>query len=177
VLGWLDSMQVSVARAEDCRAIAEVHVSSWQQAYKGLLPEPYLASLSVRERETMWQSVIDNQLSHVLLSRDSGRVLGFVAYGKPRDDDVPARCMEILALYVHPDSWSTGVGRRLWLTALTQILSEGCTSITLWVFADNQRAIRFYERAGFHLQPGHLKQIERGGIALNELRYLWRHAG
>ena len=48
-------MQIATATSEDCRAIAEVHVESWQRAYKGILPEQYLASLSVAEREARAQ--------------------------------------------------------------------------------------------------------------------------
>ena len=52
-------MEVLAATSEDCRAVAEVHVESWQHAYRGILPEQYLASLSVAEREAMWRRMVE----------------------------------------------------------------------------------------------------------------------
>lgn len=52
-------MKIRSATFEDCRAVAEVHVESWQNAYRGTLPEEYLASLSVAERETMWRQMVE----------------------------------------------------------------------------------------------------------------------
>jgi len=38
----------------DLEAIAKVHVLSWQHAYRQLLPQEFLASLSIEQRRTMW---------------------------------------------------------------------------------------------------------------------------
>lgn len=38
------------AAVEDAQTIAEVHVHSWQWAYRGLLPDHYLEGLSISER-------------------------------------------------------------------------------------------------------------------------------
>jgi hypothetical protein len=51
-------MEIQLATANDCRSIAEVHVASWQATYAGLLPEDYLASLSVDQREAMWKQIV-----------------------------------------------------------------------------------------------------------------------
>jgi hypothetical protein len=49
-------MILTVRRAElrDAAGIAAVHVASWQEAYRGLLPQEYLESLSVRDRIETW---------------------------------------------------------------------------------------------------------------------------
>ena len=114
-------MRIESATSKDCRAIAEVHVESWQHAYKGLLPEAYLASLSVAEREAMWQRVVEREPSHLVLARADNQVVGFVAFGASRDEDAPAGRSEIWAIYVKPACWSTGAGRHLWLEALQRI--------------------------------------------------------
>lgn len=165
-------MRLESATAEDCRAIAEVHVESWQHAYKGILPETYLASLSVAEREAMWRRMVEREPSHLVLVRNDKQVVGFVAFGASRDEGAPAERAEIWAIYVKPDSWSTGAGRLLWLEALQRILAEGYKSISLWIIAGNERAARFYERAGFVLEPESRKSFELGGTTLEELRYV-----
>ena len=165
-------MRLESATAEDCRAIAEVHVESWQHAYKGLLPEAYLASLSVAEREAMWRRMVEREPSHLVLARTANQIVGFVAFGASRDEGAPAERAEIWAIYVKPTCWSTGAGRLLWLEAMQRIVAEGYKSISPWVIVGNGRAARFYERAGFVVEPESRKSFELGGTTLEELRYV-----
>ena len=170
-------MQIESTTLEDCHGIAETHVESWRGAYKDILPAQYLASLSVAEREEMWRRMVERQPSHLLVARDAGQVVGFVAFGASRDEDAPADRAEVWAIYVRPAFWSVGAGRQLWLAAKRQILAEGYKTVSLWVVADNQRAIRFYESAGFVAEPESRKQFELGGALLEEVRYVLRLAG
>jgi ribosomal protein S18 acetylase RimI-like enzyme len=170
-------MQIEQATTDDCRGIAEAHVESWQHAYKGLLPEQYLASLSVPEREAMWRRMQEQQPTHLLVARNAEQVAGFVAFGASRDEGAPKNQGEVWAIYVKPTFWSTGTGRSLWLAASQQLRAEGHSTVSLWVIAGNQRAIRFYERAGFVAEPESRKQFELGGAMLEEVRYVKSYAG
>lgn len=170
-------MHIERASADDCRAIAEVHVESWQHAYKGIMAEQYLASLSVRERERMWRSMQEQHPGHLLIARAASTVVGFVAFGVSRDDGAPKDQAEIWAIYVKPSHWSAGVGRLLWLASAEQIRTEGYRTVSLWVIVGNQRATKFYERAGFAAEPASVKQFELGGAKLEEVRYVYTPAG
>jgi ribosomal protein S18 acetylase RimI-like enzyme len=170
-------MQIDSATLDDCRAVAEVHVESWQHAYKRTLPAPYLASLSVAEREAMWRRTVEQRPSQVLAARTAGQVVGFVSFGASRDDAAPPECAEVRAIYVRPAFWSAGVGWQLWLAARQRILEAGYKTVTLWVIASNERAIQFYERAGFSAEPESRKRFELGGAMLEEVRYVMRIAG
>ncbi|MCB9506156.1 MAG: GNAT family N-acetyltransferase [Myxococcales bacterium] len=169
-------MEIRPAALEDCRAVAEVHVESWQHSYRGILPAQYLSSLSVAEREAMWRRTVERQPNRLLVACVAGAVVGFVAFGASRDEGAPSDRAEVWAIYVKAASWSTGVGRNLWLEALRHIVAQGYKSVSLWVIVGNQRAIRFYERAGFIAEPESRSSLELGGATLEELRYV-RHAG
>ncbi|GHC21274.1 GNAT family N-acetyltransferase [Aidingimonas halophila] len=164
-------MEIQIATSEDCRAIAELHVQVWQYAYRDILPEQYLASLSVTEREAMWRRVVEGQTAQLLVARIAGGVVGFVAFGTSRDEDASTDRAEIWAIYVNVTFWSMGVGRHLWLQAQQRILAEEYKSVSLWVLAENERALRFYERAGFVVEPQSRKSFELGGTTVEELRY------
>ncbi|MBP6749981.1 MAG: GNAT family N-acetyltransferase [Xanthomonadaceae bacterium] len=165
-------IEIRSADSADSRAIATVHVESWRHAYAGLLPEAYLAALSVEEREAMWRSAFEQHPDRLVIASCEDRIVGFAAFGPSHDRDARPDRAEIYAIYVAPTYWSTGVGRRLLLETLRRFQAAGNTAASLWVLADNERAIRFYERAGFSVDPQSRKSIEIGGVALDEVRYL-----
>ena len=163
------STDVRIATADDARAIAEIHVASWQAGYRGQLPDGYLKSLSVDARESRWAQALRDGAS-VLLVELARKPLGFVSYGPSRDDDGPETGAEIYGLYVHPDAWSTGKGQQLLDCALAALAALGSTVVTLWVLTSNDRARRFYSRHGW--QPdGAKKVVELDGVTLSEVRY------
>ena len=48
-------MEVRWATADDAAAIAAVHIASWRAAYRGLLPDAVLDSLSLEARTDHWR--------------------------------------------------------------------------------------------------------------------------
>lgn len=99
-------MVVRQAELSDARQIAEVHVSAWQSAYGGLLPETFLDSLSVEKSELAWTAHLAAPSGQLLVFERKGRVRGFAACGASRDDDVNERIAgEIRAIFVNPREW------------------------------------------------------------------------
>ncbi|GAB2459619.1 hypothetical protein GCM10027265_06000 [Jatrophihabitans fulvus] len=97
-------------------------------------------------------------------------MLGFAAFGANRDDDADPGTGELHAIYVDPAAWSTGVGRALMAAAVGGLRAHGDRAAILWVLVGNERAERFYSRAGW--QPdGAAKQDTLAGTAVTERRY------
>jgi len=76
---------------------------------------------------------------------------------------------ELYALYVTPAWWSTGAGRALMGSVLSALGGDGYRRVILWVLADNARARRFYERAGFAADGATNILTGLGGVL--EVRY------
>jgi ribosomal protein S18 acetylase RimI-like enzyme len=163
-------MEIRPALRDDCRAVAQVHVASWQAAYAGLLTPEFLAGLSVDRREASWRRVLAEGASQLLVAGTEGSIAGFSSFGPSRDTDAPPARGELWALYVRPDAWSTGVGRSLWQITRECLHSQGFSSVSLWVLERNVRAIRFYEAAGFVVEPDSGKGFELGGTPVREVR-------
>ena len=74
------------ATAADARAIATVHVRSWQQAYRGLIADHVLDALDVETRERFWQQALESppEITPLLAIVDD-RVIGFVSAGRCGD--------------------------------------------------------------------------------------------
>lgn len=169
-------MQIVPATLADARAVAQIHVDSWRAAYREILPADYLASLSVDQREALWRQAIASGEPVLLVAKggDGRDVLGWISFAACRDAGAPASQAEIWALYVAPDAWAMGVGRALWARARELMRAQGCTTCSLWVFAQNERAIRFYRSAGFAPAPVPEQTFELGGRALREACYVCR---
>jgi L-amino acid N-acyltransferase YncA len=143
------SIALRLARPEDARPIAEVHVGSWRHAYRGLLPEGYLDRLSVDEREASWREALATGSAGAVVAEAEGRIVGFASFGPSRDEDAAEGVGEVPAIYVEPEVLGTGVGRSLLAEAAARLRDAGFRRATLWVLEANARARRFYEHAGW----------------------------
>jgi len=139
------------ATIDDARAIAQVHVRSWRWAYRGQIPDEFLDRLSVAERESTWRDRLGSAARGprcVVAEEDDGAVVGFAAFGEP-EDQAPPGAGELLAIYLEEDVAGTGVGSRLLEHATRGLRDQGWALASLWVLGSNDRARRFYERAGW----------------------------
>jgi GNAT superfamily N-acetyltransferase len=139
--------------AWDASAIAGVHVRSRKVAYRGLVPDEWIAERTLQRRTAMWHQLLgDSERSRVLVALSRDIVVGFRAAAIPsRDEDAGRSTAEITALYIDPPHWRNGTGRTL-LRATLDGLAGGLVDIddvTLWVFEANERARRFYTHMGF----------------------------
>jgi ribosomal protein S18 acetylase RimI-like enzyme len=163
------------ATISDAQAIAEAHITAWQVAYRGIMPDRYLDELSADiagqvRRRRVHIAAPDEPRVFNLVAEDDGAVIGWLAAGPSRDDDRHEAEGEIWAVYVHPDSWRAGAGGALMTAAIERLVDEGYAEATLWVFEDNTRARRFYERYGWRTD-GATEIFERGGGQAVEIRY------
>ncbi len=167
------AMTVRVAAPDDAPAIAAVHVSAWQQAYRGLLPQEGLDQLSVDKRTALWQKNLSGDASTTAVHEREGSVDGFVCYGACRDDDVTSDMIgEIIGINVAPSAWGTGAGRDLCRHARSALVAGGDREVCLWVLAGNARACRFYDKEGF-TPDGTEREVEILGRLVREIRYRW----
>jgi ribosomal protein S18 acetylase RimI-like enzyme len=162
---------IRAASSSDAHAIAQIHVTAWQTAYRGIVPQAHLDGLSVARREATWASAIESGEPQVLVAESDAGVLGWVAFGRCRDPDKTGPVGEIWAIYVAPARLGHGVGRELWLRACAELQRSGYREVTLWVLAENDRACRFYAKAGFVPEAESAKTVEIGGARLQEVRY------
>ena len=167
----MSSYSIRPAAARDAKAIAEIHVASWQAAYGDLMPADYLAKMTLEKRQAYWSEAISYSEPQLLVATDGDTIVGFVGYDRSRDAKTRSTVGEIWAIYVAPSYWRTGVGLALWDGARDGLKEEGCTQVTLWVLLGNQRALLFCEHAaGFKREMTSLKSVAFGVAKLEEIR-------
>jgi ribosomal protein S18 acetylase RimI-like enzyme len=175
-------VRIRRAGPEDARSIATVHVRSWQGAYPGLIPQPYLDSLTVEERVGDWEEVLGaSDWPHtgviVLLGPAQGDdaegpITGFTSFGPTRDDDGDgARVGEVMTFYLDPTAFGSGGADLLMSAVLVALGGAHFATAMLWVLNSNARARRFYERRGW--QPdGASKVHDWEAFVATDVRYV-----
>jgi ribosomal protein S18 acetylase RimI-like enzyme len=172
-------MRIRRAARVDARAIARVHVETWQSAYAGLLPDSMLANMSDVRHTAMWlQSLSDkNEARGVFVADDEDMgVVGFGSCGPVRDtpeglDGTEQRVGEVYLLYVETDFQNQGIGRRLLDALFRQLRADGFDTAVLWMLADNPTRF-FYEGLGGQ-QVGE-RTDTFAGADVDEVAYAWR---
>jgi ribosomal protein S18 acetylase RimI-like enzyme len=159
---------------EDCPAVAAVRVLGWQSAYVGLVTQSYLDAMS-QERELATRrkhfSGAGPDIVNLVAER-AGEVVGWSCWGPYREAAGEAgdpAVAELYTLYLHPGALSTGAGRALMSEVAAQARAAGFASMRAWVLRENARALRFYAKAGFTVDPGE-EAFELGGSTLYEVR-------
>jgi putative acetyltransferase len=113
------------ATADDVDAIAELH----ERSFGTLTFLPMLHTLD--EHRVHFARVVAEQEVWVW---EDDRILGYAAV----DDSM------LNYLYVEPDEIGSGIGSALY----RHVLERRPAGLTFWVFQQNERARRFYERHG-----------------------------
>lgn len=136
------------------------------------MPQDALDALTDEEFVVAWRSQMaeTDRDTHVCLIR--GRVIGFVSFGPCRDDGADRRRLaEIYGIYLIREAWGRGHGRRLLQFAVERLGVQGFVEVLLWVLRENDRARRFYERAGLRLDPEAKKVVRRFDTDLHHVCY------
>jgi GNAT superfamily N-acetyltransferase len=155
------------ATGGDARAMVDVRLASWRATYGPLLPAGVWDGMDPGGMAERWAPRLASGVPRALVAEVDGAVVrAYALFGPSRDEDLP-HADEIYAIYAHPDSFSTGLGRALMAASLAQLRRP----VTLWVLEQNPRARRFYEIAGFRPDGARKPAEMPGGVELPELRY------
>jgi ribosomal protein S18 acetylase RimI-like enzyme len=170
------------ARPSDSIAIGAVHVAAWRSTYPGILPDGYLARLSVSRQAAYYDTAIRGA-GNVFVAAASGsdaaqgggpRVVGFATAGRARrGSELNGRRLgegEIETIYVLDDWRELGLGRRLMRAAAAQLADTGCRSVFLWVLRDNPSRW-FYQHLGG--KPVAEAEIRFAGQMLIQTAFVW----
>lgn len=165
--------EVRPGTPEDVEAGEYVRVTTWKAAYRGIMPDDHLDALEVEPdkvsgmRAGLAAALAEGRVP-LLVGEAGGRVVGFVNFGRCRDEEIGGG--EVFALYVLPESQSKGLGRALMTAAVERLRADGHEEVGLWVAAGNTRARGFYERFGF-VPSGRAQPLPAPFPPVEELHY------
>lgn len=155
----------------DIPEIADIEVSGWNNAYKGIIDDNFLKSMNKDIQAKRLLKSYKNTEFIVALLEDE--VVGFCKYvdsNKFTITNSKVDC-ELLALYVKPDLKFTGIGSKLFSYVVTDLKRKKKKKMILWCLKNNFSAIKFYEKMGGILSDERI--IELDGLEYKEVSFLY----
>ena len=133
-------MRIRPATQSDLKEIAAIHAASWKDAYSDVFPAEFLVGQIDRQFSNYWGEISIKTEDLVLVAKKDSPV-GFIAvWCRPTPF--------IDNLHVRPSQRSKKIGSALMKAAARELIDRGHRTGYLWVFENNEKAIRFYERLG-----------------------------
>jgi ribosomal protein S18 acetylase RimI-like enzyme len=137
---WQDdgmTFTVREPRVQEAAEIADVHVTTWRETYRDLLPDGFIDDDHVRARHRMWATLLADPREEwiVRVAERDGAVIGLAMAGPAngQEGEPAPRERQLYMLYVLAAEHGRGAGQAL----LDAVLGE------------NPRAVAFYRRNGF----------------------------
>ena len=168
-------IHIRVAERADAPGIARVHAATWKEAYRGILDDAYLESLSQKRLATRWRATLDHREEdldeQVFVAVQGREVVGFLTLGASREAFAPWES-EIGMIYVLKENRGAGIGRVLMKAAADHSIRRGMFSCGLWVLRDNGGGRDFYEVLKGETTGRKTDSV--GGQLVQLVAYWWR---
>ncbi|PSW15592.1 GNAT family N-acetyltransferase [Photobacterium rosenbergii] len=163
---------IKPARLEDRDAISQLHATSWQTVYAGLLTEKYLSEDVFTERGAIWHQRFSKPSSNqrILVATEDHKLLGFICIYVDQSHEYGTL---IENLHVDVSTIGKGIGKALLKHAAQVIQTEAShAGAYLEVLSQNQSAQKFYDYLGGKPIITQQWQAPEGSL-VDELVYAW----
>jgi ribosomal protein S18 acetylase RimI-like enzyme len=157
-----DLTTIRVATGDDVSLLSELSATTFREAFAHEnSPEDMEAYL----KESFSQEQLTRELSDpaaaFFIAELSGKLLGYAKLlsGEPDASVRGSNPVELVRLYVLPESIGHGVGAALMEACIRESKERGFKTLWLGVWEHNPRAIRFYQKWGFQEVGSHIFQL------------------
>ena len=161
------NIKIVKAFADQSGEIAKVCILTWQDAYRGIVLDEFLDSMTPDRHEKIMRENLRNGSEDIFVAVENEKIVGFIALRKQGSEGYDT---EIPAIYILPEYQGYGVGKRLFEKAFETIKGYGFKSVILWVLEDNS-AVNFYKKMGGKVKKKSTRTI--GSQTLNILGFVW----
>lgn len=144
--------KIILAGPEHIEQIADLHLRTWQEAYKGMVSQDYIDALTMEGICAKWSDYIKQPEHGVFLcvevNPETGEMVrvegsvGFKPYQRVEN------CIYVYSLYVEKDLRGQGIGTHLVNAIAARGKKEGYPRMGVCVMCANEGARRLYARMG-----------------------------
>lgn len=135
----------------DASILAYIQTESWKSAFINILSKEDLEKYTNIDRATdMYEKLLNKKIGNgFILSVDD--IPHCIAYWDKVREEQMEEYAEIICIHSLSKNWGKGYGTKMMEHILSEIKSAGFNNVVLWVFKENKRACKFYEKNGFVL--------------------------
>ena len=147
----MDNVFIRKAIPGDEQVLAYIQTESWKAAFAGILsPEELVRCTNQEKAEQMYHSILWREGCNMAIEFVDGKPHCIAAWGKNRCD-LSDTVGELICIHSLQNNWAKGYGSAMMEYVLVQLQQAQYESVILWVFEENSRARKFYEKHGFEL--------------------------
>ena len=153
-MGNLSTTDVIIRKAEtaDVSALTVLILQVWLDTYVKQGVKKSIADYVLSELTTARTTAyLAQDHTHILLVEINGHLVGYcqTLNGKRNAQVQGEHQAELDHLYVHPAFFGRGIGRQLLAEAEEHLRAQGVQQLWLTAWVGNDKALRFYPRAGY----------------------------
>ena len=144
-----DNIEIRKVKTGDEKVLAYIQTESWRKAFKNIISKEEMEQYAdINKAEEMYEYLLSNNIGNgtILLIDEKPHCMAY--WDKTREEDMDGYA-ELICIHSLEDNWGKGYGSMMMEHILNDISAAGFEKVMLWVFEDNIRARRFYEKHGF----------------------------
>ena len=144
-------INIRIVKVDDANTLAFIQTESWKSAFNRILSKEDLDRYTdVNRAITLYSKLLNENIGNgfILTIDENPHCIAY--WDKTRNDEMEGYS-EIICIHSLCDNWGKGYGTEMMNHILSDIKNSGFNKVMLWVFKENHRARKFYEKHGFVL--------------------------
>lgn len=144
-------INIRKVKSGDARILAYIQTESWKNAFYEILSKEDLDKYTnIDNAIEMYNKVLSSDFTNgfILSIGNSPHCMAY--WDKARGEEMEGYS-EIICIHSLCDNWGKGYGSMMMEYIIKEIKEAGFNKVMLWVFEENNRARKFYEKHGFTL--------------------------
>ena len=133
----MENIIIRNVRKEDIAEVVDVQINGWKAAYRGIIDNEYLDTMSKEEKIKKREK--DYKNTGFIVAELNEKIVGFCRYidnNKSTPEVADSDC-ELLALYVKADLKHNGIGTKLFQYVKDDLNNKNRNKMILWCLKDN----------------------------------------
>lgn len=145
-----NSYEIRYNRIEDQEQMAHIKVDSWNETYKGIIDDEYLASLDYQIQTDRYIESFDEYKYNVLVAceKKTNKIIGYSCFSTNENEFVDNTDCELVSLYLAPGYTGKGIGKSLFRETIKILKGYNKRNMLVWCIKENKNAIKFYQKLG-----------------------------
>lgn len=168
-------VKIRAARPHDAAELANVHLNSWREAYKGQIDQAFLDNMpfTFKRRKKNWEETLATNIDSVFVAESEQGLVGFVLAQLPSRDEDMKDYGEIGAIYLLEKFKGKKIGLHLLQASFAAMKRQGFTKAYCWMLKGNATG-KFYESTGARMTDRE-KAEPLAGTNGADVMYIWEH--